>query len=83
MTFYDDNTLRVINKGGNDCLLKFKEAKVVNVNSIDNFKVNYYKFNHYIHEPEKLCASNCFERLLRIADSLKVLQARIFESELH
>jgi hypothetical protein len=52
MTFYDDNTLRIINKGGDDCLFDYKGKKVIDVNSIDNFKVNHFKFKHYIHEPE-------------------------------
>ena len=52
--FYDNKHLRVVDKGGIDSVYNFRKGSIkqrlVCSSSIDNFVVNNFKFDHFIHE---------------------------------
>ena len=54
ISFYDNEHLRVVDKGGIDSIYYFRKGsidkRIVCSSSIDNFVVNNFKFDHFIHE---------------------------------
>ena len=74
--FYDNDHLRMINKGGIDCIYNFKTkpGKVVSAAGIDNFVVNDFDFKHAIFNPTVYDPRDTLERLVAIMDQTKVLQ---------
>jgi len=75
--FYDNKHLRIVDKGGIDSIYNFRKGSIrqrlVCSSAIDNFVVNNFKFDHFIHETLVENPSETLERLVRIMDQTKVL----------
>jgi len=74
MTFIDKDYMRIINKGGLDCLYNFHTGDIVSASQIDNFGVNYFKDNHAIHDLKYIEESDTLERLQRMMKNFKTHQ---------
>jgi hypothetical protein len=74
MSFHNEDLLRIINKGGVDCFYDFKKQSLVTAAGVDNFIVNDFKFKHILLEPKFLEPSDTLNRLVAIADKVKIMQ---------
>lgn len=63
MSFEDNKHLRIINKGGVDCIYNFFTGQVRCAAAIDNFEVNMFNFKQYHHDPTIYEPSDTLGRL--------------------
>lgn len=73
MSFEDNKHLRILNKGGVDCIYNFFTGQVRCAAAIDNFEVNMFNFKQYHHDPTIYEPSDTLGRLSYLMDSTKVL----------
>jgi len=77
MSFEDNSHLRIVNKGGVDCIYNFFTGCLKNAAMIDNFRVNVWNYEHYHFDPVLMSPSDTLGRLTTVMDSTKVLQSQI------
>jgi hypothetical protein len=74
--FKDNKHIRIINKGGMDCIVDFMTGKQVQTTQIDNFEVNFFDHKHSIKDQIPIAQEETLDRLINMSQDFKFKQQK-------